>query len=148
MCWRLQPHVPSRLHPHVHACRPPSHALPHVLQAVPCATPHNGMQVLLPGGLSRLASPLALLSEGGADSLSSRFESLSLAVPVEADLAAWQTALAEELKNAKTQAGDEAAARGFTVQLQSHKEAATLCISRAANRVQRGCYLRASCASL
>ena len=106
------------------------------------------MQVLLPGGLSRLASPLALLSEGGADSLSSRFESLSLAVPVEADLAAWQTALAEELKNAKTQAGDEAAARGFTVQLQSHKEAATLCISRAANRVQRGCYLRANCASL
>jgi hypothetical protein len=36
---------------------------------------------------------------------------------VEADLVQWQTALAEELKNAKTQAGDQAGARGFTVLL-------------------------------
>jgi len=82
--------------------------------------------VLLPGGLSRLASPLALLSEGGADSLASRFESFTaLAVPVEADLAQWQTALAEELKNAKTQAGEEAGARGFTVLLKKNGRVGT-----------------------
>ena len=82
--------------------------------------------MLLPGGLSHLASPLALLSEGGADSLASRFESFTaLAVPVEADLAQWQTALAEELKNAKTQAGEEAGARGFTVLLKKNGRVGT-----------------------
>ena len=81
--------------------------------------------MLLPGGLSRLASPLAMLSEAGAESLASRFEPLSLAVPVEADLAQWQTALAEELKNAKTQAGDEAGARGFTVLLKKNGRVGT-----------------------
>ena len=86
--------------------------------------PHPN-QVLLPGGLSRLASPLSMLSEAGAESLASRFEPLSLAVPVEADLAQWQTALAEELKNAKTQAGDEAGARGFTVLLKKNGRVGT-----------------------
>ena len=57
--------------------------------------------------------------------LAARFAPLSLAVPVETDLGAWQTALSQELQNAKTQAGDAAGARGFTILLKKNGRVGT-----------------------
>ena len=78
--------------------------------------------LLLPGGKSRLASPLSLLAESG---LASSFGPFSLAVPLEADLEAWQTALAQELQNARSQGGDAAGARGFTILLKKNGRVGT-----------------------
>ena len=46
-------------------------------------------------------------------------------MPVETDLGAWQTALSQELQNAKTQAGGAAGARGFTILLKKNGRVGT-----------------------